>query len=137
MAHGDLATVEQWLQGVNDADREGVLALTSPDMELVGPRGVGRGHELLADWLARAHFSSKPLRWFCGVEGRIVVEQDATWTVPGGQTSHARVASFFTVRGQRVARFERFDSVDLALLAAGLGEADEVRTRSPRPSESL
>jgi hypothetical protein len=59
MARGDLAVVEGWLQSVNSADRSGVLALTSPDVEIVGPRGIGRGHELLSDWLGRAGFTSE------------------------------------------------------------------------------
>jgi hypothetical protein len=136
MAHGELATVERWLHAVNDADREALLAVTAPDMEIVGPRGIGRGHDLLADWLERAHFTSQALRWFCGTEGRVVVEQDATWMAPGGQPSQARVASGFIVRQQLVARFERFDALHAALQALGLGEADEVCTRDPRPSNS-
>jgi hypothetical protein len=130
MAHRDLAIVERWLHGVNATDRANVLSLTSPDVEVVGPRGVGRGSHVLADWLARAGFSSQTRRWFCGADGRIVIEQDASWTLPGGEVSHARVASWFVVRDERIARFERFDSLASALGAAGLGEADEVLARS-------
>jgi hypothetical protein len=133
MAQGDLAVVERWLSGVNAAECTKVLALTSPEVEIVGPRGVGRGHELLAGWLARAGFTSAARRWFCSADGRVVVEQDATWTSPGGQPSRARVASAFVVREQRVSRFERFDSLSEALSATGLRDADEVLARSAPP----
>jgi hypothetical protein len=133
MAHGDLAIVERWLASVNEANREAVLALTASDLEIVGPRGVGRGKALLADWLARAGFAAEARRWFCGEGGRVVVEQDATWSAPdggAGHAGHARVASSFVVRDRLIARFERFDSLAGALAGAGLAERDEVCARA-------
>ncbi len=130
MALGDLAIVESWLKSVNASDRTSLLALTAADVEIVGPRGVGRGRELLADWLVRAGFSSQGLRWFCGTDGRIVVEQDATWVRPNGEKSSTQVASAFVIREKQVARFQRFDSLNAALSAVGLGESDEVVVRS-------
>ena len=136
MAHGDLAIVERWLAAVNEANRDAVLALTASDLEIVGPRGVGRGKALLADWLARAGFAAEARRWFCGEGGRVVVEQDATWSAPdggaghAGHVGHARVASSFVVRDRRIARFERFDSLAGALAGAGLAERDEVSARA-------
>jgi hypothetical protein len=44
--------------------------------------------------------------------------------------SRARIASAFFVREQRVARFERFDSLTAALCSVQLHEHDEVRDRS-------
>jgi SnoaL-like domain len=126
---GDLAVVEAWLEAVNRVDRPTVLALSAPDIEIVGPRGTGRGHDVLADWLTRAGFTSAALRWFCGGDGRVVVEQDAAWSTPGGAQGRAVVASAFLVREQRVCRFQRFGSVEDALAAAALGAADEVRER--------
>ena len=129
MSHGDLAVVERWLDGVNKADRTSVIDLTAADVEIVGPRGVGRGRELLADWLSRAGFSSEVRRWFCGADGRVVVEQEAAWTGPDGSATRARIASAFVVQEERIARFERFDALTTALARAGLDEADEVRSR--------
>lgn len=125
MVRGDLAVVERWLDGVNAADRATVLELTDPSIEIVGPRGVGRGRELLADWMMRAGFTAIARRWFCGGDGRIVVEQDATWAMRTGDASRARVASAFVVRGDRIARFQRFDSLEAALASAGLGVENE------------
>lgn len=126
---GDLAIVEGWLNAVNDADLDGVLALSAPDVEVVGPRGSGRGHALLGDWLTRAGFKAEPARWFCGEDGRVVVEHEATWTSPSGSPSRALLASAFVVRDRRVARYQRFDSTDAALSSIGLDPACEVRTR--------
>lgn len=123
---GDLAIVESWLRAVNEADADGVLALSATDVEVVGPRASGRGHALLADWLKRAGFKAEPARWFCGEDGRIVVGHDASWTTPGGAPSHRHLASAFVVRDRRVSRYQRFDSVEEALDAAGLGVSDEV-----------
>jgi hypothetical protein len=67
-------------------------------------------------------------RWFCGADGSVVVEQDAVWSDPviGAELGRARVASRFAVRGGTVARYQRHDSLDAALAAAGLTVADEV-----------
>ena len=129
MAHGDLAVVEQWLRGVNEGDRARVLGLTAEDVEIVGPRGVGRGRELLGEWLARAGFTSEARRWFCGEDGRVVVEQDARWALPDGKVGEARVASAFVVQEGRVARFERFETLAAALTMVGLEERDEANAR--------
>jgi hypothetical protein len=51
--------------------------------------------------------------------------------VPGarGKAPSRRVSSSFAVRGERVARFERFDELASALSAAGLRLEDEVLAR--------
>lgn len=126
---GDLAVVESWLRAVNEANADGVLALSASDVEVVGPRGSGRGHALLADWLKRAGFKAEPARWFCGEDGSVVVGHDASWAVPGAAPSRRQVASAFLVRDSRVARYQRFDSVEEALDAQGLAPSDEVRAR--------
>jgi hypothetical protein len=131
MAMGDLGVVERWLAAVNGADVEEACRLSAEDIEIVGPRGVGRGRALLADWLSRAGFSSMSVRWFCGDEGRVVVEQDATWAgPPGAGPSRARVASAFVVKDNHVARFQRFEHIDDALAASRLDGSDEVTGRS-------
>jgi hypothetical protein len=126
MEHGPLAVVERWLLAVNARAHSEVLALTADDVEIVGPRGKGRGKERLADWLSGAGFTSIPLRWFCGEDGRVVVEQAAEWTQSGSVSSRKRVASAFAVTDFRVTRFERFDSLTAALEANSLTSKDEV-----------
>ena len=48
------AVVMAWQQAANASDIDRLLALSGPEIEIVGPRGSGRGHQLLRDWLARA-----------------------------------------------------------------------------------
>ena len=63
------------------------------------PRGSMRGRQVLAAWLGRARFSAESLRWFCGADGSVVVEQAARWIDPasGADRGQARVASCFCV----------------------------------------
>ena len=130
---GQLAVVEAWLDAVDRADPVAATALCAPDLEVVGPRGSIRGREVLGPWMARAGFSARPLRWFCGAGGAVVVEQDATWVDPATGTGRGRavVATRFLVTDGLVARLQRHDDgLPTALTAAGLRESDEVTTRT-------
>jgi ketosteroid isomerase-like protein len=138
---GQLAVVQAWLAAVDRADAGAAAALSAPDLEVVGPRGSVRGREVLGPWMARAGFTARPLRWFCGADGAVVVEQDAVWTDPdtGAERGHAVVASRFTVDGGLdggldggvVTRYQRHDDgLPAALAAAGLTGADEVTARA-------
>jgi hypothetical protein len=86
-----------------------------------------RGRQALAGWMNRAGFSAKPLRWFCGADGSVVVEQIASWVDPvtDADLGSAPVASQFLVEGACVARYARHDALRQALAAAGLDESDE------------
>ena len=67
-------------------------------------RGSGRAdRRVLSEWLTRAGFSAEPLRWFCGSDGRVVVEQDARWVdvATGEEQGRGRVASQFLVDRDR------------------------------------
>ena len=130
---GQLAVVEAWLDAVDRADAAAATALCTPDVEVVGPRGSVRGREVLGPWMARAGFSARPLRWFCGADGAVVVEQDATWVDPatGAERGRAVVAARFRVAGGVIASFQRHDDgLPAALAAAGLRESDEVTART-------
>lgn len=131
MSLGKLAVVERWLAAINRADLAALLALTDDDLEIAGPRGSARGTAVLEQWLARAGFRAEPVRWFCGANGAVVVEQIAHWHAPpvSSPTPPKRVSSSFAVRGERVARFQRFDELALALSASGLRLEDEVLAR--------
>ena len=120
-----LAVVESWQSAVNSRDFDQLCALTSRDVELVGPRGSGRGHEVLRQWLQRAGFTAEPLRWFCGARGDVVIEQRGRWVLPE-TTSERIVASSFGVIGGRVIRYQRFDELAEALVATRLSDEDEV-----------
>lgn len=133
MGSGALAVVEAWLDAVNRGDAVALERLTHEEVEIVGPRGSGRAdRSVLAEWLSRAGFSADALRWFCGADGSVVVEQDARWRDPaiGEARGHARLASRFLVDGARVARYVRHDEgLEPALHAAGLSARDEVSER--------
>jgi hypothetical protein len=130
MSSGSLAVVEAWLDAVNRRDHATLERLTHEQVEIVGPRGHGRmDRAVLAEWLGRAGFSAQPLRWFCGADGSVVVEQDAVWVDPvsGAERGRACVASRFKVDDGRVARYVRHDDgLQPALSAAGVDLGDEV-----------
>ncbi|GAB3251577.1 hypothetical protein [Arthrobacter pigmenti] len=133
MSTGKLAVVDGWLGAVNQADGARLEQMTHEQVELVGPRGSGLMEwQVLSEWLIRAGFSAESLRWFCGADGHVVVEQDAKWVdnVTGAEQGRARIASRFFVEENRVASYERHDDGLLpALAAAGLDESDEVAAR--------
>lgn len=130
MSHGSLAVVEEWLAAVNAADSTRLQRVTAERVEVVGPRGAGPiERRELTDWLARSGFAAMSLRWFCGSDGTVVVEQDARWVDPltAASRGRARIASRFRVDGGSVARYARHDDgLAPALAAAGLTDADEV-----------
>ncbi|MGH3906692.1 MAG: nuclear transport factor 2 family protein [Pseudonocardiaceae bacterium] len=130
MSLGSLAVVEEWLDAVNRGDGQRAEDLSTEDVEIVGPRGSVRGRQVLSEWMTRAGFSAEALRWFCGADGGVVVEQNARWTgETGAERGRAVVASQFIVEGARVARYARHDDLRHALSAAGLDCGDEVTAR--------
>jgi hypothetical protein len=136
MSLGSLAIVEAWLDAVNRRDVGALQRLTHEEVEILGPRGSGRmDRAVLAEWLARAGFSAEGLRWFCGANGSVVVEQDARWADPASdaERGRARVASRFVVDDGRVASYARHDDgLQPALSAAGLSADQEVVERAAR-----
>lgn len=136
MGSGSLAVVDAWLGAVNRRDADALQRLTHQRVQIVGPRGAGpMDREVLAEWLARAGFSAKQLRWFCGEDGSVVVDQEARWTdlSSGDEHGRARLASRFVIKDGRVASYQRHDDGLLpALSAAGLSIDDEVTERADR-----
>ena len=123
--------VEQWLAAVNAGDGARVESLSQEQVDIVGPRGRGSApRAVLSEWLGRSGFSAQAVRWFCGGDGLVVVEQDARWRDPatGEPQDSFRIGSLFRVDGGRVARYERFDEGVAAALAAAELDAgrDEV-----------
>jgi hypothetical protein len=132
MSTGALAVVAEWLDAADRRDGPRLELLSAADVEVAGPRGTVRGARVLSQWVNRAGFSSAPLRWFCGGDGTVVVEQDARWVdvASGVEQGRAVVASQFAVQGARVVRYQRHDALEQALAAAGLTVRDEVLARS-------
>ena len=119
-----IVVVDDWHTALNAGDVERLVGLSTADVEVGGPRGSGRGADLLRDWVARAGITLEPRRRY-GRDGTFVVEQTAQWRSADGQlTPPQTVASVFRIRDGLVAAVLRYDDVAAALQAAGLDDAD-------------
>jgi ketosteroid isomerase-like protein len=119
--------VQAWHAALNAGDIERLLALSSSDIEVGGPRGSGRGGQLLRDWFGRAGIHLEPLRTYSRGD-RVVVEQRATWAAadPGTASAPQGVASVFVVTDGRVSSVMRYADLAAALAASGLTPDDHV-----------
>ncbi len=119
--------VQAWLNAANVQDIDRLIALSAPDIELVGPRGSGHGHQLLRDWLGRAGLHLQTLRVFARGSA-VVVAQHGVWrsAETGDVIGEQDVASRFVVEEDQVSQFARHDTLDEALAAAGLTVEDEI-----------
>jgi ketosteroid isomerase-like protein len=126
MDSSELKTVAAWHEALNAGDIERLVALSSDDVEVGGPRGSSRGAQVLRDWFGRAGIRLAPRR-ICQRGATLVVEQDAAWRAAetGEVTGQQPVASVFVVRDGRVASVIRHPDLATALTAAGLTEADQ------------
>ena len=120
------AIVQAWQEAANAQDIDRLLALSDPNIEIVGPRGSGFGHQLLRDWIARAGLTLKMLRVFTQA-GTVVVEQQGVWRAldTGEVTGEKALASVFQVDNGRVVKFARYDSLSAAFEAAGFDQTRE------------
>jgi ketosteroid isomerase-like protein len=114
-----LATVLAWHAALNAGDLERLLALSSQDVEVGGPRGSTSGTQALRDWAVRAGIQLTPGRHVSVGPGRLVVEQAARWRAEsGGLTEPQTVASVFGVVDGRVTSVVRYPDLEAALEAA-------------------
>jgi SnoaL-like domain len=126
-----LAVVRSWHEAMNARDVERLVSLTHDDVEVAGPRGIGRGTQLLRAWVDRQagevglHLEVR--RLFLR-DDTVVVDQLAEWreATTGDVVEGHEVGSVLVVRDGRVAAFSRHPDLGAALHAAGLGPADEV-----------
>ena len=123
-----LAIVQSWQDAANARDVDRLLDLSNPDIEMIGPRGSGPGHQMLRDWIGRAGLRLETRRVFVRGDA-VVLAQHGVWrSVETGEvTGEADLASRFRVHGQCVVQFARHDSLDAALADAGLDYSDESR----------
>lgn len=121
-----LAIVQAWQDAANRQDIDRLLALSAPNIEIIGPRGSGFGHQLLRDWLRRAGLHLETLRVFSRGNS-VVVAQHGVWRSieTGVVTGERDIASRFRVDEARIVQFARFDSLEDALAEAGLSDTDE------------
>ncbi len=105
-----------WHQALNAGAVDQLIDLACDDVEVGGPRGSGRGVQLLREWFGRAGVRLEPLRIVTHADA-VIVEQNATW--PADEGVH-RLASVFHVRDGKIASVLRYPDLGAALSAAGL-----------------
>lgn len=125
------AIVQAWQEAANSQNIDRLVALSAPDIEIVGPRGSGHGIQLLKDWLGRAGLHLTTLRAFARGNS-VVLAQHGVWRSleTGEVTGERDLASRFHVAEHRVTQFARHDSLDVALIEAGLDLSDEITVTS-------
>ncbi len=122
----EINIADKWIDACNTQDVDALSEITSPTIEISGPRGSGYGKVLLVDWLERTGLTLETLSIY-GRKGLLVYEQLARWNGKEGRTAgEANVASVIKVRDGKVVFISRFDDLDKALKAAGLQETDKV-----------
>jgi len=112
-----------WQAAASARDTQRVLELSDENVELAGPRGGARGHEILRDWLERTGIELETQRVFAR-GATVVVEQTAAWKAIQGTFTRAFIATLFEVQKGRVCRAHRYETLATALEAAGLSDAD-------------
>ena len=123
-----LDVVGEWVGAVNALDVRRVMARSAGDIEMGGPRGVTRGQPSVREWVERAKLHMETRRAFSSGD-RVVLLQRVTWRDHQGLTiAEASIAHRFVVAGDRIAVVFRHETLDDALRAAGLTEADAIAT---------
>ncbi len=124
----EVEAVLKWHEALNDRDMERLISLSDPEIEVGGPRGSGRGTQLLREWVERANIRLEARRVFHRSE-TVVVEQEAEWrSAETGEVSGSQIAvSTFAVRNGLVASVLRYDSLADALRVADLDGSGETK----------
>lgn len=120
-----LQIVKTWQAAANAHDRERLLELSDPEIEIVGPRGVARGHEVLGAWLERAGLTARTKRGF--VRGdTVVLAQHGVWrsVATGDLQGEADLATSFRVVGGRVTQISRYEKLEDAFGQTRLSEVN-------------
>jgi uncharacterized protein (TIGR02246 family) len=133
-----LRTVLAWQEAANAQDVERTLALSAPEITLVGPRGTAQGHAVLRQWLERAGLTLATRQLFARGDS-VVAEQQGVWRSPetGEVVSEALVATSFRVADGRVTHLARYEQLDEALAAAGLTRADLYTGSTPDDEQAI
>ena len=125
----ELRVVEAWHKALNAGEVDHLVELSHPEVEVGGPRGTGRGAQLLREWVDRANIRLKLRRIFQHAD-TVVVEQWAQWrsTDTGQVIGSQTVGSVFVVRDGRVTRVVRYPELADALGATNLDESYEKKS---------
>lgn len=112
--------LSEFHEAVNAADAGRLAGLATEDIEVGGPRGTGRGIDLLRGWVDRAGIHLTPVRTFRHGD-TVVIAQRARW---GADGRPYEIATLFRIRDERIAAAIRYDDLASALSAAGLSDTD-------------
>jgi ketosteroid isomerase-like protein len=125
----ELRVVEAWHEALNGGEIDRLVELSHPEVEVGGPRGTGRGAQLLREWVDRANVSLEPQRIFHHAD-TVIVEQWAQWRSAdtGRVISSQTVGSVFVVRDGQVTRVVRYPDLADALGATDLDESHEKKS---------
>ena len=113
-----------WTEALNRRDAERLRDLSAAEIELLGPKGKGKGHELLFHWLGRAGATFQTVKVFARGNAA-VLDQIGTWIVPPHLNETYSVASVYRAEGGKISFYARHDTLDEALKMAGLDRSDE------------
>ena len=130
MNDNDTSVIAVWHEALNSGDIDRLIALTSDEVEIVGPRGSSRGSsQVLREWVERSGIRLEMRRLF-GRDGTYVAEELAEWRSPdsGEVVDRQELATIFRVEDGRVTSIDRRPSLDDALQLSGLGESDQFST---------
>lgn len=118
-----IKTADLWTEKVNAKDIKGVLEVSDPNIEMVGPRGTAAGRETLRQWVEGSglHLTTVT-RYAKG--GTVVYEQEGVWENQNGQVT---VYTVMEVQNNKVNRVSRYDTLDEAFGTTGLSEEDQIK----------
>lgn len=118
----NIKIAERWTTGVNERNIKDVLEVSDPHIELVGPRGVAEGHNILQQWIKESGIKMETQDYYAK-GNEVVCVQRATWE---NQNGHVTIYTFMEIRDGKVHRLGRYDTLDDAFGQCELSEEDRV-----------
>jgi hypothetical protein len=123
----NIEVITAWQTAANEQNAERLLELSEPEIQIVGPRGIATGHEILREWLKRAGLTLETRQLYAR-ENNLVADQHGIWrdSATGEIVGEADVATHFRVNDGRVTYLARYDSLEEALQKAELTKKDTI-----------
>jgi hypothetical protein len=127
MAASEVNLVQQWHTSLNEGAVDAMVALVDEAVEIVGPRGITQGADVVREWFGRANVRLIPLQYFHRGD-TIVVEECGEWLSleTGEITGSQVVTTVFVVHNNLITRIARYDTLQTALTEGGLSETDKI-----------
>lgn len=126
--------LQAWHDAVNAHDVDAAVELCAADVAVGGPRGTGRGHEVVRAWLVRSGIELRPQHDLVVTDGHAVVHEKARWRTTDDAPVQLRDGSehdtwvVFGVTGGLVTAVRRFETEEDALRDATAPEAPTIST---------